>query len=505
MKKYSRILVLAMLVVGLMSTGAWAGSVVTSGTVSVALEAMGAARNYTMTATGTLSTGGTALTSVPLKLTTGQTYASGSLVTITFTNAGFNAVPYYLCEVTNSTNQLVATRFVPAGYATPSVNATSQAFVINGVGGGNSLILTTSATTTDCGNGLSTSQPDLSLRFQPVTAGVMASVSFSTAIGGTVYDSGSAVNFANISSQFATAYNNGNSTIDYANNATSNGSNFGGTNTTTQSGSANIAYTAMNVGAASATAPSAGLTVSAILSLQDSASWQAVQRVYLMSGNAVCALVNNVVVNNAPNGTVALSVPSNTFNGAATYLGNVCADVKGNAAIQSRTIKGSYAISVGSGGSGGVSPAADSHTTVMTWMPNSYQGIVPYVSADSTYGTICFINNKSTVAATATADIISSESGTLLTSKTIGSVGAGKTVRVDFDGNITTYSYSGSTETAGTPVALTGLQANDRYAAQINVGSSPANISVNCIQKDPAGSKRAVPVLQQYSTTVWQN
>lgn len=499
MKKYSRILVLAMLVVGLMSTGAWAGTTVTSGTVSVALEAMGAARNYTIPATGVLSAGGTALSSVGIKLIPSQAYASGSLVTISFTNAGFNNIPYYLCEVTNSTNKVTTARPTPAGYATPSANARNQAFVINGVTGGNALILTTSATTSDCGNA---DAPNLSLSFQSVSSAAMASVSFSTAIGGTVYDTGDASNFANISAAYSTAYNNGNSTIDYANNATSNGSNFGGTNTVTQSGAANIVFANMNINAAGPSAPNAGLTVSAILSLQDSASWQGVQRVYLMNAQNTCALVNNVVVNNAPNGTVALSILSNAFNGAAGFGGNVCADVKGNAAIQSRTIKGSLDITVASGG---VDPAADTYTAVLTWMPNSYQGIVPYVSADSTYGTICFINNKSTIAAIATADIISSESGTLLTSQAIGSVGAGKTVRVDFAGTLTTYSYSGGTETAGTPVTLTGLQANDRYAAQINVGSAPANISVNCIQKDPAGSKRAVPVLQQYSTTVWQN
>lgn len=498
MRKYSRILILAMLVVGLMSTGVWAGTVITSGaaSITVALEAMGAARNYT-TGTG-VGTSGTVVSTYPIKFITSQAYASGSLVTVSFTNAGFNAVPYYLCETGNTTPYFRAGG--PAAYATPTANATNQAFVLSSsVGAGNALLLVTSASATDCAN---IGAPSLVLSFQPVSSAAMATVSFSTAIGGTVYDSGSAVNFANISSQFSTAYNSGNSTIDYANNATANGSNFGGTNTTTQSGSANIAYTAMAINAANTVAPSAGLTVSAILSLQDSASWQAVQRVYLMSGNAVCALVNNVVVNNAPSGTVALAVPSNTFNGAATYAGNVCADVKGNVAIQSRTIKGSYAISVGSGG---VSPAADSYTQVMAWMPNSYQAIVPYLSADSTYGTICFINNKSTVAAVATADIVSSESGVLLTSQAIGSVGAGKTVRVDFASTITPYTYSGSTETAGTPVTLTGLQTTDRYSAMINVGSAPANITVNCIQKDPAGSKRAVPVLQQYGSTVWQN
>lgn len=494
MKKYSKILVLAMFVVAIMSTGVWAGTTTTSGTVSVALEAMGAARNYTIPGVGT-STG---WSSFGVKLIPGQAYASGSLVTITFTNAGFNAVPYYLCEISNSANAAKSTGGgAPVGYATPSANATNQAFVLsNAVGGGNALLLTTSASTADCAN---TGTPDLSIRFQPMSSAGMASVSFSTSIGGTTYDSGSAKNFANISQQFNTAYLSGNSTIDYANNATANGSNFGGTNTTTSSGSANITFTDKNINAAGGAAPHAGLTVSSILSLQDTASWQGVQRVYLMSSTA-CALTGNVVVNNAPSGTVALALNSTSFNGAASFFGNVCADVKGNEVIQSRTIKGSYDITVASGG---VDPAADSYTQVMAWMPNSYQAIVPYLSADSTFGTICFINNKSALAVGATADIVTSESGTLLSSQTIGTIGAGKTVRVDFAGTITTYSYSGSTETAGTPVTLTGLQANDRYSAMINVGSAPSNITVNCIQKDPAGSKRAVPVLQQNTTTTW--
>lgn len=492
MKKYSKILVLAMFVVAIMSTGVWAGTVTTSGTVSVALEAMGAARNYTIPGAGS-STG---YTSFGMKFTPGQTLASGSLLTVSFVNAGFNAVPYYLCEI-NSANAVKSTG-VPVGYGTPSANATNYSFVVNGVGGGNSILLTTSASSSDCGN---TGNPGLSVRFQPVTSAGMASVSYIVAISGTTYDSGNAANFANISKQFNTAYLSGNSTIDYANNATANGSNFGGTNAAT-GGSANIIYTDKDLAAANATAPNAGLSVSAILSLQDTASWQAVQRVYLNSSDASCALANNKAINNAPSGTVALALNSTSFNGAASFLGNVCADVKGNAVIQSRTIKGSYDITVPSGG---VDPAADSYTTVMTWMSNSYQGIVPYISADSTYGTICFINNKSTLAAGATADVVSSESGVLLSSQTIGTIGAGTTVRVDFAGTITTYSYSGSTETAGTPVTLTGLQANDRYSAMINVGSAPANITVNCIQKDPAGSKRAVPVLQQNTTTSWSN
>lgn len=127
----------------------------------------------------------------------------------------------------------------------------------------------------------------------------------------------------------------------------------------------------------------------------------------------------------------------------------------------------------------------------------SYQAIIPYISANSTYKTICFINNGYTLAAPAVVDILTTESAsslTSLTNLTVGTVAVNGTTRVDFDANITPYTYASGVETAGTAVAL-GFNAGDRYSAKLTVNAAAANVTVNCIQLDPAGSKRAVPVL----------
>jgi hypothetical protein len=172
--------------------------------------------------------------------------------------------------------------------------------------------------------------------------------------------------------------------------------------------------------------------------------------------------------------------------------------------LQTRTIKGAIDINVT--GTGPNDPAIDPYTTIMQWQSNGYQGMIPYISALSIYNTICFINNRSTTSGTVTADILTTESGgptlSALTGLSLGTLAGGATMRVDFASGITPYTYSGGTESAGTVVPITGLAANDRYTAMINVGASPTQITVNCIQQDPAGSKRAVPVLTQSTSSV---
>lgn len=505
MRKYSKMLIFAMLALALMASSAFAGAINYYGSANavnvpfnVALEAMGAARNITQVGSSALNV----LTNAPITIIPGQALASGSLLTVSFTNAGFDGSQVFLCEI-NGTTGLQNNLLTPLASPTSTANATNLSFVMSrSTGGTNYLVMTTAATanTTNCvGNA---SDAAFTFRIQPVTSAAMASISYIAAIGGTTYDSASAKNFANIAKQYVTNYVSGNATIDFSGNSASNGSRLlsaalAATNAALP-GNTSINMTAMNVQTNAAGMTNAGLTVSAILSLQDSASWQGVQRVYLdaASGANTCALAANNAVNSSPSGTVNLAY--SLFTGAAsTAQINVCADVTGNAVLQTRTIKGSWDITVGSGGN---DPAADSFTQLMSWTPNGYQGIIPYISASSTYGTICFINNKSLISAGVTIDILTTESGATLTSLqalSVGSVGSGKTIRVDLSSAITPYSYSGTTETAGTATTLTGLQSNDRYSAQINVGAAPAQVTVNCLQLDPAGSKRAVPVLTQ--------
>jgi len=479
MNKYFRILLLAMLVVVMVSGTAFAGSItVKAGTpATLALEAMGSARNLTLS-TGANGTNFSFISSGSL--------ISGDLINFTFTNVGMTGNTIYLCE-SGSATSMDAT--------TPTANSTNISVRANrSITAGSSMFLTNG----DC------TASDLALRFPAISSATMATVSFNVTSFGTQRDSANAVNVANISRQYVSNYVAGNSTIDFSTNSSSNGARFvGASNNAAVAGQAAINYTSMDMNTAAAS-PHAGLSVSALLSLQDSSSWQGVQRVYI-NANGACSLATNNAVNNSPSGTVNLALPTTAFNGTATFGANMCADVTGSVALQSRTIKGAFDISVGTGGN---DPAGDSYTALMNWTPNGYQGIIPYISASSSYKTICIISNKSSASAPATLDLLSTESGATLTSLSglsLGTIAAQGTVRVDFDSSIQPYSYSGGTETAGTATTLTGIQSNDRYTAMINVGASPTQVTVNCMQTDPAGSKRAVPVLTQTGgSTVWQ-
>lgn len=485
--RYLKTLSVCMVVIGLMASGAWAGSlIVRDGTpAKIALEAMGTARNLTIS----VITSNNAI-----KLTSSRTLISGDLINFTFANFGTTTDKYYLCETGND---------VVMDGVNQAANSTAFSLRANrSITTGTNMFLSTNSALV-AGTGCSTAGiGEVNVKFPATSASAMASVAFNITSFGALMDSASAVNIANISKQFATNYVSGNSTIDFAANATSNGTKFTIGNTAAP-GNAEIRFTGMDLNAAGATAPHAGLTVSALLSLQDSASWQGVQRVYVNNGVA-CSLATNVAVNNSPSGTVNLSIPTTAFNGAADFIGDVCADVKGNVVLQSRAVKAAYDISVSTGGN---DPAMDTYTTVMQWMPNGYQGTIPYISALPVYLTVCMLNNKSSAGGSVTVDILTSESGTALTALSglgLGTLAAQGTMRVDFGSSITPYTYSGGVESAGTPITLTGLQSNDRYTAMINVGASPTQITVNCIQLDPAGSKRAVPVLtQQEPTKTW--
>ena len=510
MMRYLKILVLAMLAVGLVASGAFAGSIVFSGSggttnepYSVALEAMGGARSLLVTGSDGTST----IVAPVLYITPSQALVSGSLLTFTFTNVAFDSTsPVYLCQLAanNSVTNADGTLPAPIGSATPTANSSITSFVLSSGTSStfNRVLVTQNATPTNCA-----SNGNLTMRFQPVSSGTMATISYNATIGGTQYDSKAAINIGNIARQYTTSYNATNTPIDFLN-APANGSKFAVNNAYTTQGSwARISNTAKNV---NTTDSPASLTVSALLSLQDSASWGGVKSVYIRNGeNLSCnAGGTNNAANNSPAGTVNMNIGTGAFNGgtAASGYWSVCAEITGNATVQSRTIKGALDISVT--GTGPNDPGMDSYVTLMQWLSNGYQGIIPYASASSTYLTICMINNKSGTSAPITADILSSESGAALTSLnglSLGTLAAQGTMRVDFASSITPYTYSGGAESAGTPISLTGLESNDRYSAMINVGGSPTQIYVNCIQVDPAGSKRAVPVLTQANSAFpWQ-
>ncbi len=523
MTKFLKVSFLAMLIVAVMALPAFAGTITfwgspggTSGAAnvkySVALEAMNAARNFTITSSS--GTTGSGYANAPLKITPGQQLASGSLLTITLANAAFNAGAtgsVLLCAATSDT----ASVDVPVAAQQPAANSASLSWVLGTtVSTGQFLFVTTSGTTS-CSN----SNASLSVQFQPVSSAALASVSYTVSLNSTTYDQKSAVNFANFAREFTTAYANLPSTIDYTTNSASNGAHFvvGTGANAANAGTANIARGTVDFSAEAVGATGASLSVAGILSLQDSASWQGVKDAYVLGsagGGSICAAAgpgaNNAIVQGAANlgtGTVNLAVSSAAFNGAASYAAVACVDVLGNTVLQSRSIKGFYTVN------GGVADV-DSATLLMTWSPNGYQAIIPYINGSSTFDTICTISNQGATAAPATATLLSAESigaagGSIPTGAqgiSLGTVPANGLIRVDFTSSITPYTYSGGVETAGTAVAIPGVQGNDRMSVILNVGAGVTAIQTNCIQTDTlAGVKRNVPVLTQTSGTVpWQ-
>jgi hypothetical protein len=458
MGKYIRILLLAMLVVVMASGIAFAGNIVANGgtNLSLALEAMGSARNLT-------SESGIVFTS-------SRSLIAGDLVNFTFTNVGMagESQTVYFCETVGSTimDQL-----------TPTANATNISLRANkSITAGSSMYLSTTACVNNAFN----------FRFQSVSSAAMASVSFTItgAGGGGTLDTANAVNFANISRQYTTAYSNNTSTIDYLN-APANGSKFATNNAYTATGSGgNIVASSPNL-----STQGAGLTVSALLSLQDTATWQGVRSIYVRSGaSTICnAAGSNLVANNSPSGTVNLAIPSGSFNGmsGANNMFSACAEVTGAAALNPRTISGAFDIGVS--GTGANDPAMDSYRSLMMWLPNGYQGVIAHGTTYSGWPTYCVINNSSTSSANISVDILTAESGAALSGLSglsLGSIPASAQKLIVFSGtSITPYTWSNGAETADTANAktLTGLNSTlDRYSARINVATSPSTVTVKC-------------------------
>ncbi len=239
--------------------------------------------------------------------------------------------------------------------------------------------------------------------------------------------------------------------------------------------------------------------------------------VYLSAGscggyNTVLGGVNNALVSGVltalgATGAENLSISTgNGFNGNTVTSGslngaNICIDVAGNQAIASRVITGRLTVKAG-----GNNPFADAYRTLMTWSPNGYQGIVPYLRESAGYNTTCIISNQGSVNAPVTFTTLTAESAASnQPSYALGVLPAMSTMRVDIPGqnatspSITYYNYTQDAAGSGYTVqTLTGINSTlDRFSGEFTIGASPSSITVNCIQADPLlqGGKRAVPIL----------
>ncbi len=517
MTRFFKISILTMLCVVLLAGTAMAtGSISSQGgtNFSVALEAMNAARTYTLTAVANANGN---LAGAPVLITTGQLLNSQSTLQVTFNNMAFSGSLVGLCQIVDATNSN-STNAVLISEATSTANVASINFgsmLVNPTIGSR-LFITDNGSNSGLSGALNCNGSNGSLIVNlagvaPLTSATTMTVTYTDSAGDA--PTTPAV-VANVVRKFITSYSGNNSSIDYVYNA-ANGSQFlGASNTAVPAG---VGIT--NAGLYTYDTTSVPLSVSASLQLQDSAGWVGVSDDYLSATNCsgyTTALggVNNAIGNGvliALGATGAQNISISTSRGfdgnspttASLNGANICIDVAGNQTISSRIITGRLVVK-----GGGANPFADSYRTLMTWSPNGYQGIIPYLRESANYNTVCVISNQGSVNAPVSFTLLTAESAASnQPSFSLGTLAAKSTMRIDIPGQnatspgITTYtSYAQDSGGSGYTVqALTGINSTlDRFSGEFNIGASPSQITVNCIQADPLlnGGKRAVPILQ---------
>lgn len=153
------------------------------------------------------------------------------------------------------------------------------------------------------------------------------------------------------------------------------------------------------------------------------------------------------------------------------------------------------------------------------WNMNAYQFIVPFLYADSGYTTRVFINNKSLYDVKVLADVFTAQGCEGSSDKCLADIASAENLgeyvinpntlkRIDFNQNMTPYSWNGTGEVAGTAVPLPGIAAAERYSILLTVTGNPngqgngkfpapEEVTVTAIQKDKnSNSWRTVNVLQ---------
>jgi len=481
---------------GLMAGSAFAGTAAVNNVVAIGIETLGTNRPVVLSGQGTAVNPG----NLAMSYTLGTTLQSGDLLQVNLTGMTFNTGVVSVCATNGSTGQNVAL-FSETLAANNLSSLTAQltitgSQVINGTAGGavgNQLWLTTNATTSNCNI-----NTPLDLVVQAGESGSLTAAMFITTSGGSnIVDTASTANAVNVIQQYSYGtVGSVNNTIDYTTTATANGSNFTTGNQANDPNATNIVTNTVTVGVADT-----GLTVTALLSLQDSQNWQGVTNAYIVPGTSVCNIANNIAAATtaaALNGTVNFTIPATNISqlDAAAAVNNttLCVTVSGgNVALTQRTITATPTIIVT--GTGAATKATGNSATLETWNVNAYQGYVPWLVNSSVLPTYCLINNQSTtVTANIILDVLGGEGSAVLSGKSLGSLAPKTSVLATFTANSVSL-------TGGTAVDLTALGANNRYSGKLTVTTNPTNVTVTCNQIDPAtGGKRSVPVLQNNNT-----
>jgi len=489
--RFLKIVFFSAAVIGLMAGSAFAGTVrvnhgAANTSYTISLEALGAARSILLQGTGGIG-GANAAGNYAIEYAPGQNLTATNLVNLTFNGAAFNGSTINVCS--SGTNQILAT-------ATPAAGANTANFQL--AAGTN--VLTTQFVYLTNGNCNSTAAADGSNNL-PIQIPITASATTATVTvgaqtaGGISIDTVSTANIARVRAEYASAFANPAAAhiVDYLG-TPGNGTTFtvtptGATNLTANSlAAANINRTVNNFNANFGGAQNAGLTVGSVVSLGDTQAWQGLTKVFIntiAAGNCTDSAGSNTVGTGAPTGTVALTVPAASFNGAGNIDLSLCLVGGGNALSIPRTITASVNVDVT--GTGANDPAASTFTTVDTWTTNAYQGFVGWLVNSTVVPTFCLISNNDTIkTVTVLMDVVSSEGSTVV-SGTLGTI-APKTAK------LATFTSGSVTLAGASPVSIATVPADNRYSSKLTITTAPANASVTCIQTDPAtGVKRAVP------------
>jgi len=464
---------------------------------TVALEAMGAARNVTFAGAA----------NGPIAYTVTQNITSANFVSVALSGAAFTGDTFRICK--QDTDAAGNQRAV----GTPSAGATAFNFQLAAaaadIAAGQILYLTTDAACNTTG-----AAANFIVQASTTTVPTNPSISISIVSAGNIpVDPNSTATLLKIDREYAVANTSAANShvVDYLG-SVGTGVNFtvtptGATNSTAASDNI-VAFnrTVKNFGAANGTLAGAGLTISGFVTLSDSLAWSGVSKVFINTaapGGSSCAdaaASNNVGVA-SPTGAVSLAIPAAAYNGIGLYGTlatatvnnvpvNVCIVGNGTTALAPRTITIAGAVNAT-----GVTGATSAASTCDVWTLNAYQTWVPWMVNATGAPTYCLINNADgTRTASVLLDVITGENSIVINNKTLGSIAA-KT------SNMATFTANSAALTNGTAVDLTTIGANARYSAKLTVTANPSNVSVQCIQTDPVtGGKRTVNTLQNPGT-----
>jgi hypothetical protein len=145
-----------------------------------------------------------------------------------------------------------------------------------------------------------------------------------------------------------------------------------------------------------------------------------------------------------------------------------------------------------------VTDLSGTSTTFLIWTINGYQAIIPYATTNPAYATYCISNNTAVADADVVIDVISSNTASVMNSIGMGSIAGQST-------GLLVFSSQAISNGATSYDASALLGTDERYSARVTITADQNAVFLNCIQADPGGPKRVVPVLTDRSNILYGN